>query len=93
MPGEKVTRLVHARVRRLERRADAIERRLRDFDDHTEQLEDLLTRLVRIVALQRRRVARDLARIDERLDRMMRALTTGRTSDLRRLAELERRIR
>jgi hypothetical protein len=83
MPG-KVERLSLARLARLERRIAAIEGRL-------DQTDDVLTRLVRIVAILHRRFA-DPTRPHARLDRLSRALTTGRTADIRRLRALERRL-
>jgi hypothetical protein len=84
MPGGKVERLSLARLDRLERRLAAIESRL-------DQTDDVLTRLVRIVAIVHRRLA-DPTRPQARVDRLSRALTTGRTADIRRLRTLERRL-
>ena len=78
-----VTRLSDARVRRLERRLDAVEARL-------EQATDVLTRLVRIVAVLHRRFGGTAP--EARVERLTRAVTRGRTADLRRLVQLERRL-
>lgn len=80
----KVERLSFARLARVERRLAAIEQRL-------DQTDDVLTRLVRIVAILHRRFG-DSSRPSARLDRLSRALTTGRTADIRRLRLLERRL-
>jgi len=81
----KVVRLRDARLRRLERRIDAIEARL-------EQATDVLTRLVRIVAVLHRRYGGAMTAPAKRVDRLSRAVTQGRTADLRRLVMLERRL-
>jgi hypothetical protein len=77
-----VRRLDDARLRRLERRLDDVEARL-------EQATDVLTRLVRIVAVLHRRGTGAPA---QRVERLTRAMTRGRTADLRRLVLLERRL-
>jgi hypothetical protein len=78
----KVVGLATAKVRRLERRLDAVEARL-------DQATDVLTRLVRIVAILHRRHG---GAPEERVARLTRAVTRGRTADLRRLVGLERRL-
>ena len=83
--GTKVVRLRDARLRRMERRLEAIEARL-------EQATDVLTRLVRIVAVLHRRYGGALATPEGRVERLTRAVTRGRTADLRRLVQLERRL-
>jgi hypothetical protein len=85
MASRKVERLSLARIARIERRLAAVESRL-------DQTDDVLTRLVRIVAILHRKLAGDPARPLARLDRLSRAVTTGRTADLRRLGALERRL-
>ncbi len=80
--GPKVVGLHAERLRRLERRLDAVEARL-------DQATDVLTRLVRIVAILHRRHAGEP---EERVERLTRAVTRGRTADLRRLVGLERRL-
>jgi hypothetical protein len=72
-----IARLADARLRRLERRVDALEARL-------EQATDVLTRLVRIVAVLHRRYGG--ASPERRVERLTRAVTRGRTADLRRLS-------
>jgi len=69
----------------MERRLEAIEARL-------EQATDVLTRLVRIVAVLHRRYGGALATPEGRVERLTRAVTRGRTADLRRLVQLERRL-
>ena len=81
----KVVRLSDARLRRAERRLDAVEARL-------EQATDVLTRLVRIVAVLHRRYGGALTAPEGRVERLTRAVTRGRTADLRRLVGLERRL-
>ena len=78
----KVVALASGRVRRLERRLDAVEARL-------DQATDVLTRLVRIVAVLHRRHG---GGPEERVERLTRAVTRGRTDDLKRLVGLERRL-
>jgi hypothetical protein len=80
-----VSRLSDARVQRLERRLDAVEARL-------EQATDVLTRLVRIVAVLHRRYGGSAGSPERRVERLTRAVTRGRTADLRRLVLLERRL-
>lgn len=80
-----VVRLSDARLRRLERRLDALEERL-------DQATDVLTRLVRIVAVLHRREGGALGGSSGRVERLTRAVTRGRTADLRRLVMLERRL-
>ena len=81
----KVVRLSDARLRRAERRLDAVEARL-------EQATDVLTRLVRIVAVLHRRYGGALTAPEGRVERLTHAVTRGRTADLRRLVGLERRL-
>ena len=83
--SRKVTRLDDVRLRRLERRIDAVEGRL-------EQATDVLTRLVRIVAVLHRRYGGALNAPEGRVARLSRAVTRGRTADHRRLVLLERRL-
>jgi hypothetical protein len=78
----KIVGLRDARLRRMERRLDALEARL-------EQATDVLTRLVRIVAVLHRRHG---GGPEGRVERLTRAVTRGRTADLRRLTGLERRL-
>ena len=84
-PRPRVVALTEARLRRVERRVDAIEARL-------EQATDVLTRLVRIVAVLNRRYGRSAEGGVERVERFTRAVTRGRTADLRRLVTLEKRL-
>ncbi len=58
--------------------------RLRQLDRR-----DVLTRLVRIVAVLHRRHG---GGPEERVERLTRAVTRGRTDDLKRLVGLERRL-
>jgi hypothetical protein len=84
-PKATVVPLRTARLRRLERRLDAVEA-------HLEQATDVLTRLVRIVAVLHRRYGGTLGAPERRVERLTRAVTRGRTADLRRLVQLERRL-
>jgi hypothetical protein len=94
----RVVRLTDERLRRLERRMAGVEeaqRRTNALLDETERLDqavDVLTRLVRIVAVQNRRVTRSFAQLNARLDRTTRAILKGRTADQRRMVQLERRV-
>jgi hypothetical protein len=99
-PGDaRVIRLTDERLRRLERRmaaVEAAERGQRTLLDETsarlEQAVDVLTRLVRVVAAQNRRLTRSFAQVNARLDRTTRAILKGRTADQRRMLQLERRV-
>ena len=95
----KVIRLTAERLRRLERRMDAVEQAQRGTNARLEQAIDVLTRLVRVVAVQNGRMNRNLqqltTRIDNRggrLDRFARSVMTGRTTDNRRLVTLGRNM-
>jgi len=79
-------------MRRLERRLDLVEQRVRDLAAQLDQATDVLTRLVRVVAVQNRQTRKTLDRLEARIERMYRAIATGRTADLRRVNGLERRI-
>lgn len=92
MRGRKVVPLAPQRVRRLERRLDAAERRLRDLGAQLDQSTELLTRLVRVVAVHSRQSRRALERLDERLRRIARDVASGRTADVRRVTTLARRL-
>jgi hypothetical protein len=95
----RVVRLTDERLRRLERRMAAVEAAQRSqrtlLDESTERLDqavDVLTRLVRIVATQNRRLTRSFAQVNARLDRTTREILKGRTADQRRMLQLERRL-
>jgi hypothetical protein len=95
----RVVRLTDERLRRLERRMAAVEAAQRGqsavLDETTERLDqavDVLTRLVRVVAVQNRRLTRSFAQVNARLDRTTRAIMKGRTADQRRMLQLERRV-
>ena len=65
------------------------------LDETSERLDqaiDVLTRLVRVVAVQNRRLTRSFAQVNARLDRTTRAIVKGRTADQRRMLQLERRL-
>jgi hypothetical protein len=74
-----------AQLRRLERRLDAAEARV-------DQAVDVLTRLTRIVAVMHHRYSGAMNTPQRRVERLTRAVTQGRTADLRRLTLLERRL-
>jgi hypothetical protein len=93
MPRATVTRLPTERLRRLERRLQAMDTRLDALTRHADALEDVLKRLVRVVALQHRRVVREHERSEARLSRLIADVARGRTAELRRLTTLERRGR
>ena len=102
----RVIPLTAERLRRLERRVEAVEQaqrgtnaRLDQTNARLDQAIDVLTRLVRVVAAQNERMNRNFQhltnRIDAlgaRLDRFARSVMAGRTADHRRLAVLERRL-
>ena len=92
MAMRTVIPLGQGRLRRLEQRIDATERGLRDLAAQLDQATEVLTRLVRVVAVQSRQSRRALERLDERMKRLGREITRGRTGDVRRLAALERRL-
>lgn len=102
----QVIRLNAERLRRLERRMEAVEQaqrgtnaRLDQTNVRLDQAVDVLTRLVRVVAAQNARLNRNFrqltSRIDAlgaRLDRFTRSVVAGRTADQKRLGVLERRM-
>ena len=77
-----------AGVEEAQRRTNA----LLDETERLDQAVDVLTRLVRIVAVQNGRVKRSFAQLNARLDRTTRAILKGRTADQRRMLQLERRV-
>jgi hypothetical protein len=85
-----VTRLPLGKIQRLERRLATAEARLAGLAAHAGELEELLKRLVRVVAVEHRRIVREHERSEARLTRLIRDVAKGRTADLRRLALLER---
>src|SRR5262245_61561976 len=87
-----VTRLTEARVRRLERRVAAVETAVKDTHLRLEQAIDLLTRLVRVVAVLNDRMKRNLGKLDTRQDRVTQSILAGRTADTKRLTALARRL-
>jgi chromosome segregation ATPase len=91
----RVVRLTTERLRRLERRMEAVEAAIEGTLAPTARLDqaiDVLTRLVRVVAAQNQRVKRSSGHLDLRLDRLSRSILAGRTADTRRLTALERRL-
>ncbi len=102
----KVIRLTAERLQRLERRMAAVEvaprgtstrldrtnARPEESNDRLDQAVDVLTRLVRVVAAQNGRINRTFAQLNGRLERLSRAILSGRTADAQRLQRLERRI-
>jgi hypothetical protein len=85
-------RLTDVRLRRLERRVEAVEVAIKGMNARLDQAIDVLTRLVRVVAVQNQRVNRNFGQLGTRIDRMARSILAGRTADTRRLAGLERRL-
>lgn len=81
-----------AHVRRLERRITALENALAARTARLEQAVDVLTRLVRIVAIQHERVKRGIGQLDSRSANLTRSVLIGRTADTRRLTAAERRL-
>jgi hypothetical protein len=88
----KVVRLTDVRLRRLDRRMEAVEVAIKGTNARLDQAIDVLTRLVRVVAVQNQRVNRNFGQLGTRIDRMARSILAGRTADTRRLAGLERRL-
>jgi hypothetical protein len=90
-------RVAEVRVRRLQHRR---------ANPRLEQAIDVLTRLVRVVAAQNERMKRNFGvlsgRVEQlngrvtrgngRVDQLTKAIMAGRTGDLRRLAQIERRL-
>jgi prefoldin subunit 5 len=89
---KRVPRLTEQRLRRLEKRMDALEDKVRRASARLEESVDVLTRLVRVVKAENEKMNRSFARLGQRMDRLSRAVTEGRTADLRRLATIERRL-
>ncbi len=87
-----VVRLTDERLRRLDRRLAAVEEAQQGTNARLDQAVDVLTRLVRVVAVQNDRVNRNFAQLNARFDRLTRAILKGRTADHRRTSSLERRI-
>ncbi len=95
----KVVRFTAERLQRLERRMAAVEEaqrgtngRLDQTNARLDQAVDVLTRLVRVVAAQNGRMNRNFSQLGARLDRVARAIATGRTGDLRRFAQIQRQL-
>ena len=88
----KVVRLTDERLRRLGRRMEAVEAGIKGTNARLDQAIDVLTRLVRIVAVQNDRVNRNFGQLGIRIDRLARSILAGRTTDTRRLAALERSL-
>ena len=92
-PGDgKVVQLTDGRLRRVGRRMEAVEAGIKGTNARLDQAIDVLTRLVRVVAVQNDRVNRNFGQLGVRIDRLARSILAGRTADARRLAALERRI-
>jgi hypothetical protein len=88
----KVVRLTDERLRRLGRRMEAVEAGIKGTNARLDQAIDVLTRLVRVVAVQNDRVNRNFGQLGIRIDRLARTILAGRTADTRRLTALERRL-
>jgi BMFP domain-containing protein YqiC len=84
-PRATVVRLREAKLRRLEQRVEALESRV-------ETAIDVLTRLTRVVAAIHHRYSGAMNTPQRRVERLTRAVTQGRTADLRWLTQLERRL-
>jgi hypothetical protein len=84
-PRATVVRLREAKLRRLEQRIESLESRV-------EMAIDVLTRLTRVVAAVHHRYSGAMNTPQRRVERLTRAVTQGRTADLRRLTLLERRL-
>ena len=88
----KVVRLTDERLRRLGRRMEAVEAGIKGTNARLDQAIDVLTRLVRVVAVQNDRVNLNFGQLGIRIDRLARTILAGRTSDTRRLTALGRRL-
>ena len=86
-----VVPLADERLRRLERRLAILEGS-QAGEPRLDQAIDVLIRLVRVVAVHHAQTKRQLTQLAARTDRMTRAVAAGRTGDLRRLAQIERRL-
>jgi uncharacterized coiled-coil protein SlyX len=84
-PRATVVRLREAKLRRVEQRIEALEARV-------DMAIDVLTRLTRVVAALHHRWSGAMNTPQRRVERLTRAVTVGRTADLRRLTQLERRL-
>ena len=84
-PRATVVRMREAKLRRLEKRIEALDARL-------DMAIDVLTRLTRVVAVLHHRYNGAMNTPQRRVERLTRAVTQGRTADLRRLTLLERRL-
>lgn len=83
-----VVRLTDERLRRIERRLTALDARLDATNARLDEAVDVLIRLVRVVAAEHARIKTS----GGRMDRLARDVGTGRTSDVKRLAQLEKRL-
>jgi len=92
MAADGTVTLTEARARRLERRVSAVESAVKDTHLRLEQAIDLLTRLVRVVAVLNDRMKRNLGKLDTRQDRVTQSILAGRTADTKRLTALARRL-
>jgi hypothetical protein len=84
-PRATVVRLREAKIRRVEQRIEALESRV-------DMAIDVLTRLTRVVAVLHHRYSGAMNTPQRRVERLTRAVTQGRTADLRRVTQLERRL-
>jgi uncharacterized coiled-coil protein SlyX len=87
-----VVPLTAAHLGRLEKRVAALETALATRTARLEQAIDVLTRLVRVVALQHERVKHGIGQLDSRSTQLTRSVLIGRTADTRRLTAAERRL-
>ena len=95
----RIVRLTDERLRRLEQRLAAVEQaqrgtnaQLDETNARLDQAVDVLTRLVRVVAAQNDRMNRNFVQLNGRIDRLAKAIMTGRTAGTRRVTRLERRL-
>jgi hypothetical protein len=84
-PRATVVRLREAKIRRVEQRIEALESRV-------DMAIDVLTRLTRVVAVLHHRYSGAMNTPQRRVERLTRAVTQGRTADLRRVTQLARRL-
>jgi len=81
-----------AQLGRLERRLTTLEAALAARTARLEQAIDVLTRLVRVVAIQHQRTKHGIGQLDSRSAHLTRSVLIGRTADTRRLTAAERRL-
>ena len=83
---------VESAIKGTNARLDETNSRLEATNARLDQAVDVLTRLVRVVAVQNDRLNRNFGQLGLRLDRLTRSILAGRTADARHLTTLQRRL-